>query len=308
MISGIDSFFRYIPPRFTKLIAQLPTPLLEKVTEIRLRADAPFSLTLGTRNIMLDSTGNICLPKNAVCATKSDMEQCLSLLSQGSLYTYDDTIKTGYIPIKGGGRAGVCGEAITENGKVRGFKEIYSINLRLHRHIPLFASELIKYYAREGVCGTLVYSPPAMGKTTFLRSAAYLLAEGRNIRPYRVGIVDERCELYIKGISDGLIDVVTNCPKAYGIELLCRTMSPEVIICDEIGSGEQDAVINAQNTGVHLIASAHGESIAGLRRRPFINKMLEAGLFDIAVRLHADEDGFHCNIEKLTEEPAAIRL
>jgi stage III sporulation protein AA len=159
---------------------------------------------------------------------------------------------------------------------------------------------LIKYYAREGLCGTLVYSPPAMGKTTFLRSAAYLLAEGRNIRPYRVGIVDERCEIYIRGIADGLIDVVTNCPKAYAIELLCRTMSPEVIICDEIGSGEQDAVINAQNTGVHLIASAHGDSIAGLRRRPFINKMLEAGLFDTAVKLNADEDGFHCDIERIT--------
>jgi len=306
MKSGLDSFFKYIPPRFTRLIANLPAPLLEKVTEIRLRTDAPFSLTLGCRNIMLDSSGNICLAKNAVCATKSDMEQCLSLLSQGSLYTYDDTIKTGYIPIKGGGRAGICGEAILENGKVRGFKEIYAINLRLHRHVPLFAADLIKFYAKEGVCGTLVYSPPAMGKTTFLRSAACLLAEGRNIRPYRVGIVDERCEIYIKGMSDGLIDVISNCPKAYGIELLCRTMSPEVIICDEIGAGEQDAVINAQNTGVHFIASAHGESIMGLRRRPFVNKMLEAGLFEIAVRLNADENGFHCEIERIADKERVV--
>lgn len=300
MKSGLDVFFRYIPSRFTKIIVSLPIPLLEKVTEIRLRCDAPFSLTLGGKNLLLDKDGNFCTPANAVCATKKEMEECLSLLSQGSLYTYDDTIKTGYIPIKDGGRAGVCGETILQNGVVRGFKEIYSINLRLHRHIPLFASELIKFYAREGLCGTLIYSPPAMGKTTFLRSAAFLLGEGRNIRPFRVGIVDERCEIFIKGVSDGLVDVITNCPKAYGIELLCRTMSPEVIICDEIGSGEQDAVINAQNTGVVLIASAHGDSIEGLRRRPFINKMLEAGLFDAAVRLTADENGFQCNVERIT--------
>lgn len=301
MVNGIDGFFKYIPPRLTKLIVSLPTPLLEKINEIRLRLEAPFSLTLGGKNLLLDKDGNPCTLKNAVCATKKEMEECLSLLSQGSLYTYDDTIKTGYIPIQDGGRAGVCGEAILQNGEVRGFKEIYSINLRLHRHVPFFASELIKFYAREGICGTLIYSPPAMGKTTFLRSVAYLLSEGRNIRPFRVGIVDERCEIFIRGISDGLIDVISNCPKAYGIELLCRTMSPEVIICDEIGSGEQDAVINAQNTGVHLIASAHGNSIDGLRRRPFIKKMLEAGLFDAAVRLNADENGFRCEIERISE-------
>lgn len=301
MINGIDGFFRYIPTRLTRLIVSLPIPLLEKITEIRLRSDAPFSLTLGRKNMLLDSDGNPCTTKNAVCATKAEMEECLSLLSQGSLYTYDDTIKTGYIPIKDGGRAGICGEAITQNGIVRGFKEIYSINLRLHRHIPLFASELIRFYAKEGICSTLVYSPPAMGKTTFLRSAAFLLGEGKNIRPFRVGIVDERCEIFIKGISDGLVDVISSCPKAYGIELLCRTMSPEIIICDEIGSGEQEAVINAQNTGVYLIASAHGDSLNGLRRRPFINKMLDAGLFDAAVCLSADEDGYRCEIERIKE-------
>lgn len=300
MINGIDGFFRYIPPRITRAIVALPLTMLEKVTEIRLRLDAPVSLTLGQKNIMLDKNGLQCSFKNAVCATKKEMAECLSLLSQGSLYTYDDTIKTGFIPIRDGGRAGVCGEAITQNGVLRGFKEIYSINLRLHRHIPMFAGELIRFFEREGLCGTLVYSPPAMGKTTFLRSAAFLLAEGKYIRPHRVGIVDERNEIFIRGMSDGLIDVVTNCPKSYGIELLCRTMSPEVIICDEIGAGEQDAVINAQNTGVHLIASAHGGSLDGLRRRPFINKMLEAGLFDAAVRLFADEKGFHCKIERMS--------
>lgn len=302
MRNGIDSFFRYIPTRFTKLIVSLPIPLLEKVTEIRLRSEAPFSLTTGGKNLLLNKDGTPCTPENAVCATKKEMEECLSLLSQGSLYTYDDTIKTGYIPIKDGGRAGVCGEAILQNGVVRGFKEIYSINLRLHRHIPLFASELVKFYAREGICGTIIYSPPAMGKTTFLRSAAFMLGEGKNIRPFRVGIVDERCEIFIKGVSDGLVDVITNCPKAYGIELLCRTMSPEVIICDEIGLGEQDAVINAQNTGVHLIASAHGDSLEGIRRRPFIKKMLDAGLFSAAVKLTADENGFHCEIERIPEQ------
>ncbi|MDD4165040.1 MAG: hypothetical protein PHD66_07520 [Eubacteriales bacterium] len=301
MKSGLDSFFRYIPVRITKLIATLPIPLLEKVTEIRLRSESPFSLTVGVKNLMLNSDGTPCNPSNAVCTTKKEMEECLSLLSQGSLYTYDDTIRTGYIPIKDGGRAGVCGEAVLQNGVVRGFKEIYSINLRLHRHIPLFASELIKFFAREGICGTLVYSPPAMGKTTFLRSAAFLLGEGKNIRPFRVGIVDERCEIFIKGVSDGLVDVISNCPKAYGIELLCRTMSPEVIVCDEIGSGEQDAIISAQNTGVHLLASAHGESIEGICRRPFMKKMLDAGLFGIAVRLNADENGFDCKIERLSE-------
>lgn len=302
MKNGLDGFFRYIPTRFTKLIISLPSHSLEKITEIRLRCEAPFSLTIGGKNCFFDHSGIPCTPANAICATKKEMEECLSLLSQGSLYTYDDTIKTGYIPIKDGGRAGVCGEAILQNGFIRGFKEITSINLRLHRHIPLFAAELIKFYAREGLCGTLIYSPPAMGKTTFLRSAAFLLGEGKNIRPFRVGIVDERCEIFMKGVSNGLIDVITNCPKAIGIELLCRTMSPEVIVCDEIGAGEQDAIINTQNTGVFLLASAHGTCLEGLQRRPFIKKMFDAGLFEAAVKLTADEGGFHCEIERISEQ------
>lgn len=199
MRSGIDSLFRYLPARISRLVSSLPPALLRDLTEVRLRTDAPLSLTVKGKNLFIDPEGRPCKAKNSVRTGKAELEECIALLTRGSLYTYDDTIKQGYIPIEGGGRAGISGDAVVKEGKVSGFKQIRSVNLRIQRHIPGFASPLIRFFAEEGLCGTLIYAPPAAGKTTFLRSAAYLLAEGTGIRAHRVGIADERGELFILG-------------------------------------------------------------------------------------------------------------
>lgn len=117
-------------------------------------------------------------------------------------------------------------------------------------------------------------SPPAAGKTTFLRSIAYLLASGNYPQPRRVGIADERCELFLPDKMGALIDCVRDMPKAAGIELLTRSMSPEVIVCDELAESESAAVAETQNSGVCLIASAHAPDYAGAMRRPVFEKAL----------------------------------
>ncbi|MBQ1203496.1 MAG: hypothetical protein IIX61_06825, partial [Loktanella sp.] len=161
------------------------------------------------------------------------------------------------------------------------FGSVTSINLRVARFVPDFAHALVTRLKKEAT-GVLIVSPPAGGKTTFLRSAAYLLANGT--RPFRVGIADERHEL---AVSDGLCDRICGCPKAVAIELLTRTMSPEFLICDELGVGEEAALLAAQNTGVHLIASAHGGSVEQALRRPCVRTLYEAGVFGLFVLLSA---------------------
>lgn len=293
---AIDSLFRYLPLRINRALNALPFEVLSSANEVRLRRNAPISLTVGTRNLTFDSLGRICDIKNAMRSTEPELFECVERLTDGSVYTYDEYLKKGFIPLANGGRAGVCGNASPSGG----WSEIYSINLRICRFIPKAADGLIKLFAGEGIKSTLVCAPPALGKTTFLKSAAYLLANGIGIPSTRVGIADERGELF-SGINDnGLIDPCVFLPKAQGIELLTRVMSPEVIICDEISASEVDAVIEAQNCGVSLIASAHCVNMQELLLRGRMKTLVNPNVFPLCVTLGFDGE-FNCTVHK-TEE------
>lgn len=284
MKNTLDVLFRYLPLRICRAVNSLPDEILNNANEIRLRRNAPISLTCGIKNITFDALGRVCTVSSALCVSDKEMQECISKLTSGSLYTCDEYVAMGYIPLSEGGRAGVCGRR-NPNGS---FAEITSINLRLHRFLPDFARPLIERFASDGLSGVIVCSPPAMGKTTFLRSAAYLLGKGQGIAQKRVGIADERCEISVGIGKSGLIDVLSSMPKAEAITLLTRTMSPEIIICDEISANEAEAVIEAQNTGISLIASAHCENPYGLMRRGRMKMLLEQGLFRLCVMLGYD--------------------
>lgn len=291
MRNTLDILFRYLPIRICRAVHSLPNELLESANEVRLRKNAPVSVTCGIKNITFDELGRVCPVSRAVFATESEITECMRRLTESSLYTCDEYIASGYIPLAEGGRAGVCGRANLHGG----FAEISSINLRLHRFLPDIARGLVGRLSVDGLCGVIVCSPPAMGKTTFLRSAAYLLGSGKGISAKRVGVADERCEISVGIEKDGLIDVVSSLPKAEAITLLTRSMSPEIIICDEIGTPEAESVIEAQNTGVALIASAHCKTPKDLLMRGRMKMLLERGLFKLCVILGYD-GGYTCEI------------
>ena len=170
--------------------------------------------------------GKVCRIESALRADEDDLRATLAELTAYSMYAYDDTVRSGFIPIEGGARAGVCGEAVRTDGRVTGFRRIYSINIRIPRFLPDFARGLAEHYKAHGLCSALVLSPPAAGKTTFLRSIALLLAAGNYPQPRRGGSADERGELFLPDKMGALIDCVRDMPKAAGIELLTRSMSP----------------------------------------------------------------------------------
>lgn len=270
----------YLPPRFLPVLQTLPDPLAKQITEVRLRLERPFSVTAGGRNLLPDASGTFRGTADALRVTRADLDDMLARLTEGSLYAFEDCLSNGYLPLPDGCRAGIAGETVAAPGGGLRFRSITSVNLRISRFLPGFARPLTDRLRGGSPAGALIISPPAGGKTTFLRSAAWQLSTG--IRPYRVGIADERGELEI---PDGLCDRITGCAKSRAIELLTRTMSPEYLLCDELGVGEEQPLLAAQNTGVRLIASVHGGSVEEARKRPCARTLLDAGLFDYLVLL-----------------------
>ncbi len=281
----LDGTLRLLPIRISESLSRLPEGILRNLNEIRLRKRAPMSITVSGRNMFFDSSGSVCSLRSALFATDSELTECVARLTEGSLYTCDESIAKGFIPLPSGGRAGICGKADYRAGRMTGFTEITSVDIRIGRFLEDLASPLIKKMSEYGVAGTLVCSPPACGKTTFLRSAAYLLSCGKGIEPRRVAVADERNEISVELPTVGLLDILSGIPKSNAVELLTRTMAPEIIICDEIGSGEVDSILEAQTSGVSLIASAHCITPADLMKRGRFSRLIESGVFPLTVTL-----------------------
>ena len=267
----IARLLRLLPPALQQeLEAQAASrrELYEHLSEIRLRAGRFASLTVTGENLILP-----------VVLTEGELSSLLATLCDGSLYAHRETLADGYLDLGGGIRCGVCGRAVSEGGRVVGVREVTSLVLRLP-HTAAEAGEVAEQVFRSlGGRGLLVYSPPGVGKTTLLRDLGRRLATGRP--PMRVAVIDSRGELSGGEYGRGaLVDLLVGYPKAVGLEVAVRTLSPEVILFDEIGSRrEAEAILAASGCGIPLVATAHAASARELARRPAIRPLLRAGLF-----------------------------
>ncbi len=300
--SGYENVKKYLP---SALVRELDKKMYElsliktemRLEEIRLRKDRQAYLTVGgcgaKQNIMLDFK-----------VSSEDMSLSLEKMCKSSLYAYGESITKGYISLEGGVRVGICGRASVSEGKILGVYNIQSLNFRLPCNFakaPVGLLEKIKKEVKKGG-GVLIYSPPAEGKTTLLRSVARFLSSG--LSPMRVAIVDTREEL-CGGVdaASASSDILSAYPQAEGIRIATAFMNPEVIICDEIGS-EADAlaIANAQNCGVPLIASTHGASLSGIMKRAGIKFLHESGAFGMYIGIRiSSKNGFEYNIQSSKE-------
>ena len=217
------------------------------------------------------------------------VEGVLQCACHHSVYAYSETIRQGYVTMEGGHRIGICGFGVTENGDVRTIKEPSSLNIRIARQV-LGCAELL---LPDLSASTLVLGPPGSGKTTLLRDAVRLLSEKRR---QTIGLVDERGEL--SAIANGMnqmdigtrTDVMANVPKAKAIMMLLRAMTPTWIALDEITAAEDIlAMEQAAYCGVRLLATAHGDGMEDLTRRPLYRRLMETGVFQQVVVLKRDK-------------------
>lgn len=288
MNGGITSLCGYLPPRIAAALFAVPERITSRTDELRLRKNAATSLSVGKKNYVFSADGRQCAPDAAIKATESEISYCLERLTGGSLYACEESVIRGFIPLADGARAGLCGRAAVSGGKVTGFAEISSIDLRIHRFIRDLAAPLINYYAENGVCGAIVISPPCGGKTTFLRSLAFLAANGKGLDPIRVAVADEREEIACAMPKGGLLDVLSAAPKAEAITVLTRSLAPQMLICDEISGAECEELLDCVNCGTAAVASAHGTRLEDLLARPGMKKLISSGAFGVCVTLDRD--------------------
>ncbi|WP_066193022.1 MULTISPECIES: stage III sporulation protein AA [Gracilibacillus] len=246
------------------------------IQEIRLRVNHPVEMNDGKRVKWLSEA----------YFSQEDARLFLNKISDFSLYRLEEELRHGYITIAGGHRIGIAGSVIVENKKVKAIHYVSSFNIRIASPKFGVVKPYIPYLVEETVFNTLIIGPPQAGKTTFLRDFANYCAAANSKQALKTAIVDERSEICgsINGVPQHLfsprIDVLDQCPKAEGMMMLIRSMSPEVIVVDEIGSAKDaEAIDEVIHAGVQLISTAHGRSLADIKKRPAMQAILEKQIF-----------------------------
>ena len=271
---------RLLPQRLRRAAEELSAETKENAEELRLRAGGRLTVLCGGKELPLG--GEDFLVK------QEELETVCNIVTEFSRYAAADTLRRGYLTAPGGYRIGVCGTAVTKNGENTILKDFSSMCIRISRERPGIASPLFgELYPDGEFVSTLLVAPPGYGKTTLLRDCIRTLSDGTDtMPPRRVGLVDERGE--VACMKEGRAqmnvgthtDVYDGVPKAEGMEMLLRTMNPEVIAVDEITAhSDLKAMARCANCGVKLLATVHAATREELLARPLFKKLLHLRVF-----------------------------
>lgn len=294
--SDVKEIMTILPASVRTILTTLPSAVRENLEELRLRQNQPMEIRYGQQSSYVSPSGQ--LTANARLGwifTEEQAGKLLNLISQHSLYALEEELKRGYITVVGGHRIGIAGKVVMEHGEVKGIRDVTSFNIRIAREKRGVAQRVLPYLFENGrIQNTLIVSPPQCGKTTLLRDIARSLSYGSEWASSRkVAIVDERSELAgcLNGVPQRDVgprtDVLDACPKAVGMMMMIRSMSPDVVVVDEIGRAEDgEAVWEAIHAGVAIVCSAHGVDVSEVAQRPTLGKLISHGVFSRYVVLN----------------------
>ncbi len=288
-----SEIFAFLPLWITDAISNLNNTEFNSLMEIRLRINSPVALRLSNKMLFIGSEGYIVrtvsndIPK----VTQNEVWEIFKKISFYSFHTYENQIKEGFITTNGGHRIGISGD-FQYDGESFGVRDITSLNIRIAREAKGCGEEIVNSILIDSLCGVLIVSPPSCGKTTILRDISRILSNGINGKHYNISMIDERGELsgYCRNKSvfdiGSCTDLMLSTEKSKGILRALRTLSPDVIICDEAGSRDEvKALAEGFSGGVTIITTAHAGNEYDIHTRTVIKELLNSGAFRYVVML-----------------------
>lgn len=297
-----DQLIRIFSKEIRGILSKVPADF-DRIQEIRLRVKAPLLVVCNNEEHYLTKDGTFSSRKeDAYVVSRDELKETMEYISDHSLYAFEEEMKQGFLTIQGGHRIGIAGKTVLDGGGIRTIKYISFLNVRLAHQVIGCADKIMPYlYERGEVLHTLIISPPRCGKTTLLRDVIRQLSDGCLGHPgVTVGVVDERSEISAcyQGIPQNELgirtDVLDCCPKAKGMMMMIRTMSPRVIAVDEIGSREDlEAMEYVMNCGCKLVATVHGNSVEDMKQKPVLRKLVQERLFERYIILDSQRETGH---------------
>lgn len=300
----------YLSRRVYACVKEIDPSFLKNVREIRLRADKPLALITYDGIFYVNSAQRVTslVSEGIFTVTQNDVKESFSRMCEYSVYSYAKDIQSGFVTVGGGSRAGIYGTAVYEGGSLGSVRSISGINLRIAREIKGCADELMALTQKGGLHGVLICGAPSTGKTTLLRDFSRQVSDKMM---KNVAVIDERGEIAAvsKGIAGSDVgintDVLDGYLKSDGILQAVRTLSPDLIVCDEIGGADDCAAIaSGINSGVRFAAAVHAGSESELIRKKNVMRLLRAGAFEKIVFL---KSGAPCVIEHAADSDGLFK-
>jgi stage III sporulation protein AA len=269
----MEALLEILPEKLQEVLLRLP---IDKICELRLRANAPVWINVGGRNIV----------NPELTVSGIDLDNIIHKAAGYAIYSVNDQICRGFITIRGGIRKGLAGHVAADKGEVSTIKNVSALCIRIPHEIPRCSYPALPYiFGGSRPYKTLVVAPPGAGKTTFLRDLAVRVCE--TYPNFNVLVLDERGEIAANHLGDNQLfvgagtDVITGGTKWFGFENGIRSLHPDVIITDEIAAAEDAEMIKtAARSGVVVFASVHAADIDEIRRKPAFRELIAEGVFE----------------------------
>ncbi len=296
-IASYEAAAAVLPSRLRKAAMALPETDKAAAEELRLRAGRPMTVLLPGGEKALDAD-----------VDPSELETLCDLATEFSRYAAAQTLREGFVPVRGGFRLGLCGTAVMKDGVNTNLRDLSSAVIRIARERRGVGEDVAAQLFLDGAFqNTLLLSPPGGGKTTLLRDLVRCLSDGTaSTPPLRVSLIDERGEVAVMYRGEAQMDVgqrtdvLDACPKAIGIPIVLRAMNPQVIAMDEITAREDlKSAVMAAGCGVGLLATVHASGTGELCQRPLYRELLEEGVFKQAVCIRVEDGQRTYQVEEL---------
>ena len=291
-MNGLEYILSYMDEGLKSVLSLLDVNILCRITEIRIRKENYVILVLKNSSYFIDYNGDLYdYPSNkCVYMSKESFDELFMKFCNYSIYSNVKNINEGFITLENGSRIGLAGTAVYENGKILSVCDITSMNIRIAKEVKNCSAGILNFLYINSFPSVIVAGKPNCGKTTLLRDMARQLSSGFNNQYKKIAIIDERNEIGSKRGDKSLLDVgintdvLTAFSKAKGIEIATRSLSPEMIICDEISTlDEVNSILYAFSSGIRFALSIHIETKRDLLFKPIARRLIETGEFSYII-------------------------